>query len=410
VNHDPQARRQLRRIDRWRVIWAASRDHLASCSILADARLAFMRRVQAAAQRNLSRRWPRVGLAGISGRWPMAWTRKKAVAGVSGLLAVGLVAGLIAAFATYPPAPKPLAVWAPVAKPAPRPLPPRHPTQLFSPFTGERISALRPVLVMKIDNIVYARPHTGLSWADIVYVLPVEGGLSRFMAVFSNHIPPVIGPVRSAREDDLALLKQFGRPAFAFSGAAAALLPFVERSRIVDLYSNRVGGYYRDYRRIAPYNPYARGDRLRAEARGASKARDIGFRFGAAPAGGRPVASESVSYPAASFTFRWSAAKHRWLVWMDGARAETTDRGQLAAATVVIQYTLVRTSRFLEYGKPPPYAVSTGSGTALVLRDGKAYRARWSRLNANRGTTFTTTSGRPMTFAVGPVWVVLVAR
>ena len=95
---------------------------------------------------------------------------------------------------------------------------------------------------------------------------------------------------------------------------------------------------------------------------------------------------------------------------MDGARAETTDRGQLAAATVVIQYTLVRTSRFLEYGKPPPYAVSTGSGTALVLRDGKAYRARWSRLNANRGTTFTTTSGRPMTFAAGPVWVMLVAR
>jgi len=54
--------------------------------------------------------------------------------------------------------------------------------------------------------------------------------------------------------------------------------------------------------------------------------------------------------------------------------------------------------------------VSTGSGTALVLRDGKAYRARWSRLNANRGTTFTTMSGRPMTFAAGPVWVMLVAR
>src|SRR5260221_11938166 len=112
VNHDPQARRQLRRIDRWRVIWAASRNHLASRSILADAQLAFMRRVQAAAQRNLSRRWPRVGLAGISGRGPMARTPKKAVAGLTGLLAGGLVPGLISAFATYPPAPKPLAVLA----------------------------------------------------------------------------------------------------------------------------------------------------------------------------------------------------------------------------------------------------------------------------------------------------------
>ena len=55
------------------------------------------------------------------------------------------------------------------------------------------------MLAVKIDNIALARPQTGLTDADIVYVLPVEGGLSRFMAVFSSHFPPVIGPVRSAR-------------------------------------------------------------------------------------------------------------------------------------------------------------------------------------------------------------------
>jgi len=69
----------------------------------------------------------------------------------------------------------------------------------------------------------------------------------------------------------------------------------------------------------------------------------------------------------------------------------------------------VRTSRFLEYGKPPPYAQSTGSGTAIVLRDGRAYQARWSRPAADGGTTFTTASGQPMTFATGPVWMVLAA-
>jgi hypothetical protein len=53
---------------------------------------------------------------------------------------------------------------------------------------------------------------------------------------------------------------------------------------------------------------------------------------------------------------------------MDGRPAVTTDGGRLSPATVVIQHTTVRTSRFLEYGKPPPYAESVGSGTALVLR------------------------------------------
>jgi len=91
--------------------------------------------------------------------------------------------------------------------------------RLLSPFTGEPVQALGPVLAVKIDNLAPARPQTGLTGADIVYVLPVEGGLSRFLAVFSSHSPPVIGPVRSAREDDLELLRQFGRPAFAYSGA-----------------------------------------------------------------------------------------------------------------------------------------------------------------------------------------------
>jgi hypothetical protein len=282
---------------------------------------------------------------------------------------------------------------------------------LLSPLTGEPVPSLNRVLAVKIDNIVNARPQTGLTHADIVYVLPVEGGLSRFLAVFSSHYPPVIGPVRSAREDDLELLRQFGRPAFAYSGATATLLPYIQRTaRIVNLYSGTTRGYYRDTSRVAPYNLYAHTGQLLAQARGASKARDIGFRFGLPPPGGKATRSAPVSYPAASFRFTWSANKGRWLVAMDGTPAKTTDGRRLAPVTVVIQYTTVRTSRFLEYGKPPPYAESAGSGTALVLRDGKAWTTHWSRPDANAGTTFTTASGRRMTFAPGQVWVVLAYR
>jgi hypothetical protein len=95
---------------------------------------------------------------------------------------------------------------------------------------------------------------------------------------------------------------------------------------------------------------------------------------------------------------------------MDGAPARAAEDGQLSAPTVVIQYTKVRTSRFLEAGSRPPYAESTGSGTAVVLRDGQAYDARWSRPDPTGGTTFTTTSGQPMTFSRGPVWIVLAAN
>ena len=277
--------------------------------------------------------------------------------------------------------------------------------QLMSPFTGEAVKALGRVVVVKIDNIVQARPPTGLTSADVVYLLPVEGGLSRIFAVFSTRFPKVIGPVRSARQDDLQLLRQFGRPGFAYSGATPHLLPFIARARVVNLYDTPA--YFRDGNRIAPHNLYANTRTLRTEAQGASTARDIGFRFGPAPPGGRPTASFSVSYPAASFSFRWSARTHRWLVGMDGTPATDAVGGDLAAATVVIQYTVVRTSRFLEYGVPPPYAESTGSGTAVVLRDGRAWRVRWSRPSWDGGTTYTLPSGARMTFAPGQEWVVL---
>jgi hypothetical protein len=328
----------------------------------------------------------------------MWWTRHKVIISVASVVILAaLVAGLVLALHG--------GQTAKLASATPSPTPSQ---QLRSPFTGEAVPGLSRVLAVKIDNIVNARPQTGLTHADIVYVLPVEGGLSRFLAVFSSDYPRVIGPVRSAREDDLELLRQFGRPAFAYSGATATLLPYIQRTaRIVNLYSGITRGYYRDTSRIAPYNLYAHTRQLLAQARGASKARDIGFRFGAPPPGGKATRSASVSYPAASFTFTWSPAKGRWLVSMDGVPARTTDGGRLAPATVVIQHTKVRTSRFLEYGKPPPYAESTGSGTALVLRDGRAWTTHWSRPAANGGTTFTTASGQRMTFAPGQVWVVL---
>ena len=336
------------------------------------------------------------------------WQAKtRILAGASAVVLVGAAAATAVALTggqTAPPRPKPKP--AAVATPTPSPTP----TQLLSPFTGEPVSSLGPVLAVKIDNIVYARPQTGMIGADIVYVLPVEGGLTRFLAVFSSHIPPVIGPVRSARADDLQLLGQFGRPAFAFSGAQGQLLPKVEHANIVDLYAGLVGGYYRNYNRIAPYNLYATTSTLLAEAKGASTAHSIGFKFGPAPAGGQVMGSDTVSYPSSKFTFTWSAATNSWQVSMDGTPAVTSAGRRFSPATVIIQHTLVYKSGYLEYGFPPPYATTVGQGTAVVLRNGRAYNAHWSRPTLTGGTTYTTDSGQPMTFAPGQVWVLLMGN
>src|SRR5262245_30133739 len=224
----------------------------------------------------------------------MVWNRRNiALTAAGGAAAVGLVVAGVIYFTRGSPA----GHLASAPKPAPSPT---HREPLRSPFTGELVHRLKRVLAVKIGNTVPERPATGLARADIVYVIPVEGGLSRIMAVFSSHLPRVIGPVRSARQDDLQLLRQFGRPAFAWSGAQPQLVPVVQHSRIVSLYALTASGFFRTVDRVAPYNLYASTRTLLKQAPHASVARNIGFRFGPPPPGGHRRRAESVSYPAAS--------------------------------------------------------------------------------------------------------------
>ncbi|MFF9199397.1 DUF3048 domain-containing protein [Streptomyces sp. NPDC014779] len=295
----------------------------------------------------------------------------------------------------HPPSPTPT--------PAPATPPATTPPAGTSPLTGLPARS-GPVLAVKIDNVPAARPHTGLAAADLVYVEQVESGQTRLMGVYASRLPDRVGPVRSARESDLALLRPFGRPVLAYSGAQGALTPLL---RAAPLHLVHEGGtpaaFRRDPGRAAPHNLYLRPARALATAPDATRARDIGFRFGPAPADGTPVNSRTVRFPAARYTFTWAPDAKAWHVTMDGR-----PDGPLAPATVVVQHVTVRPSRFHDFlGAVSPYTVTTGSGTAEVLRDGRAYPARWNRPDPDRGTVFTTPAGARLNFAPGQVWVLL---
>ncbi|MEU2184909.1 DUF3048 N-terminal domain-containing protein, partial [Streptomyces thermolilacinus] len=138
---------------------------------------------------------------------------------------------------------------APATSPPPSatPTPSDRPTSPpVSPFTGLP-GRTGPVLAVKIDNVRAARPHTGLGAADLVYVEQVEAGLTRFLAVYASQQPPRVGPVRSARESDVELLRQFGRPALAYSGVRSALKGFVQDAPLYALPPERApAAYVRD--------------------------------------------------------------------------------------------------------------------------------------------------------------------
>jgi hypothetical protein len=305
-------------------------------------------------------------------------------------------------------APKAPGVPAPATPATPSPTPTGPATH---PFTGGRTGLRNPVLAVKIDNARPAHPQQGLRSADVIYVEQVEGGETRIMAVFSSKLPSRLGPVRSARISDLHILRQYGTPAFAFSGVQSKMKPYVRRAPLHDVsQDNGSASYVRVGGRPMPYNLFAAPEALLAQAgKGTSGPKDIGFRFGPAPEGGKRAKSFTARWPSDQMSFRWSAKAGRWQVWHFGRPDLAAEGGQLGAPTIVVQYAKTTRSRFHDFlGSYTPLIQTTGTGKALVLRDGKSYDARWSRPSEDRGTTFTTAAGAPMTFATGQVWVVLV--
>ncbi|HWE89545.1 MAG TPA: DUF3048 domain-containing protein [Pseudonocardiaceae bacterium] len=265
------------------------------------------------------------------------------------------------------------------------------------------------VLVVKIDNIDAARPATGLGSADIIYVEPMEGGVTRLAAVFSSHLPATIGPVRSARETDFDVLAQFGKPTFAYSGAVPQIVQMLHSPPLSDVVINAsqadVPAAYSRGPGAAPHNLFVRPAKLTI---GTGPTPQSVLSFGAVPAGGTAATDYPVRYPAASFDFRWSAG--HWQVSLDGTPFTSTESGQLAAATVIVQKVATHPEPFTEdsQGGVTPIAQTVGTGAATVLRDGQSFPVTWSRPNAQSGTTFTTAGGQQVPLASGAVWVLLI--
>lgn len=278
-----------------------------------------------------------------------------------------------------------------------------------SPLSGREFGLNKPVLILKIDNVKQSRPHEGLAAADQIYVERIEGGYSRLVAVYATDIPTSVGPIRSARPTDISILRQFGSPAFGYSGAQTKLLPLLDAEPFVDI-SNRVtgDGWFRaEPPRYAPHNLMvdpARLIELAETKREVSKA-VAGFNFSREfhPAA-QKISSALIDYPASDTEFAWVAGSG-WEVYFDGEKAiDSLTKEVLTASTVVIQITETKPSGLKDsYGKDVPDQILTGTGKAYVLRNGKSLEVTWERFNDYEFPTFTY-NGEPIELKAGQVW------
>jgi hypothetical protein len=271
-----------------------------------------------------------------------------------------------------------------------------------------------PVLVVKIDDTAAAHPQAGLEDADVVYIEQVEGGLTRLAAVFSSTIPVRIGPVRSARITDIELLAQYGRVAFAYSGAQRKLLPVIAAANVENMGAQRQPPtiYTTDPARVSPVAMVLRADllmeKIKAENRTLATSKNMGWNFGKAPDTGTPITAVKVSWPAHNYEAKWSTDENRWLLLHAGSANLSESGKQLGPTTFVIQLVSITPSEYSDkFGGVTPFSQTIGSGRGYVLRDGKYIAATWFRESAETGTRWSDATGSEILFAPGQIWIAL---
>jgi hypothetical protein len=133
--------------------------------------------------------------------------------------------------------------------------------------------------------------------------------------------------------------------------------------------------------------------------------------FGEKPLGGSPVSEVKVSWPVATYEFRWSVEENRWTVFNNGVPNLSATGAPHSPTTVVIQKVQIVPSIYGDkLGGVTPHSLTIGSGTGHILRDGEYFPATWSRTDAQSGTTWRAVDGSELSFARGQVWVALVEK
>ena len=295
----------------------------------------------------------------------------------------------------------------------------------INPLTGQPLpSSLRtqrPIIVC-VNNDIAARPHLGLSRADVVYEYLMEGfGITRFGAIFYSQDSDAIGPVRSARlinfylgalyDAGLACSGASDRVRFALKNDAP--FPYLD----IDLddpsnnrYSVSIGSDYRT--RLRTSTPSLRKWLTDLGVEEVPSLR--GFTFGDVPAGGAPATLVSIPYPTftgSQVNYRYDPGSGRYLRFLGGEpHLDGNTNQQLAVDNVIIQVVPHEVTDIVEdaLGSRSIRLNLFGSGRAIVVRNGLAFEGTWRSETRGDLPRFFDLSGNEVPLQPGKSWISIV--
>ncbi|HUZ44407.1 MAG TPA: DUF3048 domain-containing protein [Acidimicrobiales bacterium] len=270
----------------------------------------------------------------------------------------------------------------------------------------------RPALAIKVDNYPTARPQSGLEKADVVFEEPVEGGVTRYVAVFQCQDASLVGPIRSARYPDVGILDLLNHPIFVHVGGIDPIQQMVRNADDDDYDLYYEGSIIQHPSgRVAPFDTYVSTAAAWGANRSDTSVPSPLFSYSPAAPKGTPVASVHIPFSGTSNeTWAWSPTAKAWMLSYSGVASITNSGVPVSAANVVIEHVVTTTGPWLEndVGGYEVEVTSAGSGQLQVLRNGEMVTGTWQRSGLRSPLQLLSSAGTPLTLQPGNTWVELV--
>lgn len=289
--------------------------------------------------------------------------------------------------------------------------PPKPEIKYYSPLTGVQVkdeTATRaPVTAIMIENSPDARPQSGLKNSGVVFEAIAEGGITRFLALYQQEKPSLVGPVRSVRMYYVDWLAAFNASVAHVGGSAAALAEVRNGNyRDIDQFFNSAS-YWRATDRYAPHNVYTNFERLDAlnAKKGFTESKFTGFtRIDGAPVK-EPNATSiniKISSPLYNSTYTYDATTNTYARSEGGVKHMDREDGQITPSVVIAMRVDEKT--VLEDGYRQSIT-AIGSGDATIFQNGTAVNVTWTKSSRTSQIKFTDAVGKDVPLVRGQTWI-----
>ena len=334
------------------------------------------------------------------------WLRKhrKTLLIASGVLAVCI--GGVTTYVLLYPKPQKVAVVKVTKKTTPTVV-----QKYYSPLTGKEVASeavtKQAVTAIMIENSPDARPQSGLKDSGIVFEAIAEGGITRFLVLYQQEKPQLIGPVRSVRMYYVDWAAAFNASIAHIGGSAAALAEVRNGNyRDIDQFFN-AGSYWRATDRYAPHNVYTSFEKLDVlnNAKGYTSSTFIGFTRTDGKASDKPTATGinvSISSNLYNSSYIYDKTTNTYARSLAGEPHNDRESGQITPSVVIAMRVDETTTMEDGYRQ----SISTiGTGKAVIFQNGLAINANWSKASKTDQIKFTDDSGKDIPLVRGQTWI-----